>query len=750
MNGNDEQLSPEHFAALLNRLPVAVIGKTVEGTIASWNPAAHRLYGYTGEEALGRPFSLLVAPEAAHDWSTVWHSVLRGQTVQRHETRHVRKEGTLFPAAIAVSPILDASGDVVGATTVARERDETEAGYGDLLEAAPDPVLIVDEGGIITLVNREVERAFGYRREELVGQPIELLVPEHSRAAHVGHRKAFLASPYRRTMGVGLDLYAQRRDGTRFPVEISLSPTEAGGRHRVIAIARDATVNRTAAAELRQAHAALQEQQQLLQQVVDVLPEGLIIADAAGRFVVSNEASAKILGLDIVGSPMPITGREAFGTRHEDGTPYAASDLPLQRSLLRGETVKGEQLVIRNAATGADMPLLLNSAPVRDNNGAVTAAVVAFQDISAIKDLERRQEQLLATMGSVVEGVAEPVFALRPEGLVAFGNDAAALFVRRPKGQLPGLAARDLFRWEDEGGRVLETDEYPYFKAILSRSAHTETGLYFRRSSAERTPVVITASPILNGQQGIELVVVVVRDITREREAEQFKDQIISLVSHELRTPIGHIMGFSSSLLEPDLEWDPATVQDFIGEIHRESQRLAALVTDLLDMSKIESGKDGLEQGWHQPRALVEQALASLQRTTAKHEVMYTVAEGLPDVFVDGPKIERVLCNLVENAAKYSPEHTEIRLTAEVVNGEVVFCVADQGPGIAPQHQARVFERFYRVDRRVPGTGLGLPICKAIVEDHGGRMWLESAAHEGTRFWFSLPVGAERRDKPPE
>ncbi len=756
VSGHGDELAEGHFASLFNELPVAVIGKTQEGTIVTWNPAAQSLYGYTPEEALGQPYSRLVAPEGVHDWSTIWRSVLCGQTVLHHETRHIRKGGTLFPAAIAVSPILGARGKVVGATTVThdltsvkaeeeRQRDAAEASYRDLLEAAPDPVLIVDEAGVITLVNREAERAFGYQRDDLVGQPIELLVPDQARDAHFGYRSAYLASPSRRTMGVGLDLYAQRKDGTRFPVEISLSPTIAGGRHHVIAIARDATVNRTAAAELQAAHSALREQQQLLQQVIDVLPEGLIIADEAGRFVVSNDASASILGVDIVGSPMPITGQEAFGTRHEDGTPYEASDLPLQRSLLRGETVTGEQLLVRNASTGADVPLLLNSAPVRDHTGAVTAAVVAFQDISSIKELERRQERMLATVSSVLEGVAEPVFALHPDGHVAFANEAAAAFIHRPKEQLAGLSIRELCDWEDEGGRALDPHEYPSFKAAFSKSAHTETGLYFHKSSGQRTPVVVTANPILDGQQSVELVVVVVRDITRQREAEQLKDQIISLVSHELRTPIGHIMGFSSSLLEPDVDWNPATVKDFIGEIHQESQRLAALVTDLLDMSKIESGTDELNKGWHAPQALVERTLNRLRRTTANHNVLPVVAQGLPDVLLDGPRIERVLGNLVENAAKYAPQHTEIRVTAEVIDGEVVFCVADHGPGIAPQHQARVFERFYRVDRRVPGTGLGLAICKAIVEEHGGRMWLESGIREGTRCWFSLPLDAEER-----
>jgi len=237
----------------------------------------------------------------------------------------------------------------------------------------------------------------------------------------------------------------------------------------------------------------------------------------------------------------------------------------------------------------------------------------------------------------------------------------------------------------------------------------------------------------------------VVRDVTREREADTLKDQIISLVSHELRTPLGHIKGFASSLLEPDVDWDEATQRDFITEIDREADRLAALVSDLLDMSKIESaGASSLEKGRVRPAELVRQALASVAKVMSDHVVANEVPEDLPEIVVDGPQIERVIGNLVENAAKYSDPGTHIRVSCQIAGDEATFCVQDQGPGIPEEFRDQIFEKFFRIKSgrpRTPGTGLGLSICKGIIEAHGGRIWLESREGKGSTFCFRLPAG---------
>jgi signal transduction histidine kinase len=283
-----------------------------------------------------------------------------------------------------------------------------------------------------------------------------------------------------------------------------------------------------------------------------------------------------------------------------------------------------------------------------------------------------------------------------------------------------------------------------YRQTFSSGEPVTVSGRYLRRYDNERIPVVISSAPVTDPERSIRMAVQVIRDVTREREAEELKDRIISLVSHELRTPIGHIKGFASSLLEEDVTWDAETQHDFIVEIDHEADRLAALVSDLLDMSKIESGKDFLEIAYHSPRAIVDGSLKAAERFTRDHPVTVDVDPDLPDIAVDAGQLERVLCNLVENAAKYTEPNTEITVDA-VRSGEALeFGVSDRGPGIPLEYRDRIFERFFRVKTgtggRKPGTGLGLPICRGIVEAHGGKLWYESNPGGGSRFRFRIPL----------
>jgi PAS domain S-box-containing protein len=223
------------------------------------------------------------------------------------------------------------------------------------------------------------------------------------------------------------------------------------------------------------------------------------------------------------------------------------------------------------------------------------------------------------------------------------------------------------------------------------------------------------------------------------------RDEILAATSHELRTPLGHIKGFVSTLRQTDVDWDEATRRDFLAEIEREADRLARLVDDLLDMSRIESG--GLDRSQRapvRPVALVAGALARAPDLAAAHRLEVVVPDDLPPVEVDAAQLERVLVNLLENAAKYSPVGTPIRVSGVGVDGEVRLAVEDEGLGIPPEHLERVFERFYRITGAglpaQPGTGLGLAISRGIVRAHGGRVWAENRPEGGARFVVALPA----------
>ncbi|MBI3553920.1 MAG: PAS domain S-box protein [Elusimicrobia bacterium] len=236
----------------------------------------------------------------------------------------------------------------------------------------------------------------------------------------------------------------------------------------------------------------------------------------------------------------------------------------------------------------------------------------------------------------------------------------------------------------------------------------------------------------------------VFRDITKRKELDRMKSEFVSLVSHELRTPLTAIQGFAETILDfgDGLEADKRT--HFISIILEEAKRLGRLVTNFLDVSKLEAG------AMHpKPRQVELSALCKrLVLLFKEHPSLAVFEEKLSpqasSVWADEDQVYRVLVNLCGNSLKYTPPKGTVTISSKPDGEFVEICVADQGPGIAEENRTHIFEKFFRVadtvSRKTPGTGLGLAICKGIVEAHGGRIWLESAPGRGTRFYFTLPA----------
>jgi two-component system sensor histidine kinase KdpD len=197
--------------------------------------------------------------------------------------------------------------------------------------------------------------------------------------------------------------------------------------------------------------------------------------------------------------------------------------------------------------------------------------------------------------------------------------------------------------------------------------------------------------------------------------------------------------------LQPDVRWDAETRREFLTAIDEETDRLTRLVSNLLDLSRIEGGALRPEKDWYDVRELLETSIGRLQRTTSRHRLVLDLAPDVGEVALDYVQIGQVISNLVENAAKFTPVGSEIRVGAVRRDSAVELSVADQGPGIPPEERERVFDKFYRIarsDEHVPGTGLGLAISKGLVEAHGGSIRVEEAAEGGARFVVTLPAPA--------
>jgi len=236
-------------------------------------------------------------------------------------------------------------------------------------------------------------------------------------------------------------------------------------------------------------------------------------------------------------------------------------------------------------------------------------------------------------------------------------------------------------------------------------------------------------------------------------QSEQLKTDLLSMVSHEFRTPLSIIKGYTSTLLRISKNWEDKQRLDFLMDIDQETDYLTRLVGNLLDMSRLETGAMILEKDWYQISEIVEWAEKSLNMVTRDHKLCIQIPSDLPDIFIDRIRIGQVLINLCENAARYSDPGSQVIVDAFRSDGSIIISVIDKGEGISPEHLERVFERFYRINSKShfnSGIGLGLPICRGIVEAHGGEIRVESKIGQGSRFSISLPVAEKEASQIPK
>jgi PAS domain S-box-containing protein len=364
-------------------------------------------------------------------------------------------------------------------------------------------------------------------------------------------------------------------------------------------------------------------------------------------------------------------------------------------------------------------------------------AAAAVDNAQLYAEAENRAQAARA-----LASVADGVFLLDAAGVVRLWNAAAEA--------ITGLRAESLLgRRADEAlpGWAEVTDRVP-----LAGSPGPAG------SRAESVPLEIDGRELWLSITGVELdegAVYAFRDLTEERAVEKMKSDFVATVSHELRTPLAAIYGSALTVRRRDLALDDELRERLLTVIAEESTRLAEIIDDLLLASHLDSG--GLEADVQScdARRLAQGVLdAAGTHLPERVSLVLDAPKRLPRVAADPGQLRQVLANVVDNAVKYSPDGGEVRLELEPRDGRMRFAVRDSGLGIPSKEQARIFEKFYRLDpnmtRGIGGTGLGLYICRELVRRVGGRIWVESEIGKGSTFFVELPLadGAAVRRKP--
>ncbi len=714
------------LAAIVESTGDAVIAKTLEGVIVSWNEGAERLYGYTSAEAVGRNVALIVPPEQIGELPALLGRLRDGERISHFETTRIRKDGTRVEVSLSLSPITDHRGAVVGASTIARDvterrraeaaRHESEEKFRTAFANNPAWLTIVDMKTRRTMeVNDAWCQVFGYSREEAIGRTVpEMGIYEEATF------DAILEEVEAKGSVRNAEVTLVTRRGPRVEL-VSRDRIVVGGETYLLAMGLDIT-DRVAAER------ALRESEARYRGLFENSPIGIYRTTPGGEILLANPALLAMLGYSSLDE---LRGHNLEVMGFEPEYPRARfKELVERGGFIKGFEARwvrrdGKALVVRESAQA-----------IRGADGAVLYYEGAVEDVTA-RTLAEEERRRLAT---AIEQSPEAVMITDPDGTIRYVNPAFEW--------ITGYRADEAIGGDS---RILKSDRQPaafyaeMWTTILGGSTWMGR-LTNRRKDGSLYEEEMSISPVRNERGELINFVAVKRDVTREVELQQ------QLAQAQRMEAIGRLAGgiahdfnnllqalISQVQLVRSQAGEPEKVTDLSVELEQQITRGASLTRQLLLFSRRETVK---------PERLdlneaVTGAASMLKRLVRANVVLdFELApEPLP-VQADRGQLDQVLMNLAVNAADAMPGggRISVRTGSDGAKG-VWLAVADRGHGIPPGIRDRIFEPFFTTKGSGKGTGLGLAVVHGIVAQHGGRIEVDSTVGEGTTFTITLPRG---------
>ena len=743
------------LATTLASIGDAVIVTDAQGHVTSVNAEAERLLGWKSSEVVHRRLSdvfRIIDERSRRPAENPVDRVLREGAVigLANHTLLVARDGTEIPIDDSAAPIRQGDGPVLGVALVFRDvtqqrrAQRAQARLGAIVEFSGDAIITKNLDSIVQTWNIGAERLFGYTADEVIGKPVTILFPED----RLNEEDAILEKLRRGQAVERLETVRLAKDGRRIPVSESTSPLKDTDGNIIGAskIIHDVS-------DIVAAREALIREKELLATTLASIGDGVIVTDNQSRVTYLNPEAERLTGWtssNAEGRPLSVVFRIV-----NERTRRVAEN-PVEKALRLGTIVGLANHTMLLREDGVEFLIDDSAAPIRENDGSVFGVVLVFRDVTEQRRLYEAREQLAA----IVEYSGEAIATKNLDGIIQTWNASAEKLFGYRADEIIGKSVTILIPRE----RLSEEDE------ILSR---LRRGLPAERLETIRLkkdgtplPVSVTVSPMKNQEGEVIGASKLIQDITArnrlENERQQLlareqtlraqaeaagriKDEFLATVSHELRTPLSAILGWATMLNKGKIE--PGMASRGIESIERNAKAQAQLIEDLLDVSRIISGKVRLDIKPVLLTPIIDEALDAVRPAAEAKSIRLTVSID-PDadqLRADPARLQQIIWNLASNSIKFTAPRGDVSVNVGRSASMVEICVSDTGEGINPTFLPYVFDRFQQADssltRKHGGLGLGLAITRHLVEMHGGTIEAHSEGEGcGAKFTVKLPV----------
>jgi PAS domain S-box-containing protein len=635
-------------------------------------------------------------------------------------------------------------------------RTPGEQFFHTLVEHSADAIMLFTPDGTIIYANPSTARITGYTAQELVGMNSFAFI----HPADKEHMLRLLTDLIEQNEhSASLEYRLCRQDGTWCWIEGTitnlLSDLTVGA---IVYSFHDITIRKQQPADTQTAYANAEIQASRLVSIFETVNTALAVYDCDGNIKCVNSAFRNLFALES-DNDLALLQFDAWckwaSPRDVEGKPLGQGLWSQLQALGKGLPSKQPTMkLITCDRTGRDFFLGISVFPTRDIAGQITGCVIAYLDVSQQHQLELQLQYAERKLRSLVEANVVGIMVTDEAGHMYEVNDwmAQALGYSREELLSGRIRVQDILVPEYRGARARA------WKTLISQGSSLPEEKIYICKDGSRLPVLVAAAAI-NQERNRALVVSL--DISDRKEAEQRREAFLSMVNHELRTPLTVIQGFLELALfyighmartsvgeQDDLHKLATMLQQAQQQVEIESR----LVTELLDVSRMEMQKFSLSLQRCDLISLVRQVIANQQQMlpTRRLELELPLCAEVP-VMADADRIEQVINNYLSNAFKYSPPDRTVSVSMRIEGMMVRISVHDQGPGLTPEQQKRIWERFYQVETTryadtFEGLGLGLYIVRTIVAQHQGQVGVESIPGQGSTFWFMLPLADDTDD----